>query len=119
LERDKRKTWISFIATRDMIESSDNNFINTLSEHISLLMWNLCWEIKYKANIFWRKIDMSYKNNQLILNSFPDILKLTDNQEKEMIRFTDNFNQISNYNYLDDLNKIINSILWSLNENNN
>lgn len=115
LDRDRRKTWISFIATKDMLESFGNNFINTLAEQITSLMWDLFWEIKYKANIFWRKIDMSYENNQFILNSFPDILNLTDNQQEEMTHFTNNFNQISDYNYLNDLNNIVNSILNSMN----
>ncbi len=118
LNRDRRKTWMSFIVTKDMLDASNINYIDELSQQIQRLMWNLCWDIKYKASLFWRKVDMWYENNQLILNSFPEILKLTENQQIEMENFTNNFNQINNFNYLDDINRIVNSILNNMNENN-
>jgi len=117
LDRDKRKTWISFIATREMLEASNTDFIERLAEEVQNFMGDLCWEIKYKASVFWRKINMWYENSQLILNSFPEILSLTEYQKKEMKEFTDKFNGINSFDYVNDLNKITDSILKNTDNN--
>lgn len=113
LDRDRRKTGMNIMVSREMFEQ-DFDLLDQVGYSIEQFMWQALGEIKYTAQILGRKVPIVTDRGVRILQSVPELLELSDQDQRTLDNFTSRFNNRDrnrNFDFVEQLSQLTESIM--------